>query len=405
MFNFKVEKRLLYSFVCLSLGLFYLCSFCEALESSSEVVEGTRGQTWAINQILMVKKIAESSYPFKWNYSVPGMTYGQEASREFIQEMLSQKKVRVQRSIFVPYIGSIQNRYSWNQSPDLDASIPIEIKDAAVRLPDTFTFEQYEKMRRLAQSCAMEKKDFSSDEEVAALAFSIGGVIVEATLPYKAKALLRDHGGDVFMHCIFQSGVNFGGIQGGGLPIPDECIDGTLSRLPQYVKKNIRAAFYSAENNESDVLVYNLGIGIGFFGGDYKFQVKQVNIREFIEFVQDVRSQGRSLEIIIPNIGYSEEQFAKLTSLGVHIIDADKDAVAALCARKQLKVSVTIAADPMSILGIHGPGLWWETAGAASDEERAAYLSRCYDLGYIPIEVYSSQGVQKIAAISEFMID
>jgi hypothetical protein len=59
----------------------------------------------------------------------------------------------------------------------------------------------------------------------------------------------------------------------------------------------------------------------------------------------------------------------------------------------------------MSILGIHGPGLWWETAGSASDEERAAFLSPCYALGYIPISIFEGDmNVKTIPALSEFMI-
>jgi hypothetical protein len=249
------------------------------------------------------------------------------------------------------------------------------------------------------------------------IGLDLGGITIEATLPYKAGILLQDGGADVKIHCIFQTGLNFKGEGGGGIPVGMTSWSSIEKKnivttkvvekeIKEFIQKNSIAAVESASKNGSDVLVYNIGIGTGEFAGANAAVIKKENIDRLCEAAIQAKENGSKMQIIVPNIGFKKEEITKLVEAGVQIIKADKGAVAALCARKGLKVSETFAGDPMSMLGIHGPGFWWETAGSASDEERAAFLTPSYAMGHIPIDVHEAgkSTPTKIAALSEFMV-
>ncbi|MBA3237806.1 MAG: hypothetical protein H0T62_05565 [Parachlamydiaceae bacterium] len=303
-------------------------------------------------------------------------------------------------------IGTIANCYTWSKPPAKSGIVPEEIQNPAVRLPKGMTADNFNSMRSLVQNGALSNGiDGGQSREIA---LNLGGITIEATLPYKAGILLKDEGDDVNIHCIFQTGLNFGGNAGGGIPVTGRVDE---KQIQEFTKKNSFAAISSASQNGSDVLVFNIGIGVGFFAGDKGDIVKQGNVDGLCEAVKANRKAkiGKNesqMEVIVPNVGFNPKQLKQLESVGIKVIAADKGAVAALCAREGLKVSETFAGDPMTMLGIHGPGFWWETAGSASDEERAAYLTPSYALGHIPINVHEAgkPTPTKIAALSEFMV-
>lgn len=301
-------------------------------------------------------------------------------------------------------IGNVSNCYTWQEIPSLNGMSPKDIKNPLVSLPEGITLETFSRMREEVQQAVVSRKGIAPDS-AARVSLNLSGIVIESPMPCQAGVILRDQSSDVEIHYIFQTGLNLAGVGGGGIPHPR--LYEAEPDIELYSKKNARAALSSAVRNQSDVLVFNLGIGAGFFAGRYGCRVKEANVRGIIQAVQEVKSKGERLEVIVPNIGLTSSQIKDLTDAGICIIGADKDAVAALCAQEGYKVSLTIGADPMSILGIHGPGFWWETVGSASDEERAAYLSPCYVLGHIPINVCSENGSfepTKIAALSEFMV-
>lgn len=370
---------------------------------------------------------AAVNFPFRFDYEAPFMQDRQPLSANVAP--LTDGSMLCNQRVFARAIGYVGNAYVW--APDkisLDAPCPTGIKDPIVRLPKGFKTDSYNLIRRQVQSGVVEAineqrgmvanalanvaQGFGlsagpggiSEQEADDIALTLGGVVVEATVDYFAHAMLGDEIPDQPVHMIFQSGMNLTGSDGGGIPIQN--LREAVVRLPQYTYLNAKAAIESAHKNNSDVLVYNIGIGCGFFAGNYSANVKKANVEAVVKALETFQQEGHSLEVIVPNIGYVSDQETRLEALGVRIIPADKDAVAALCARAGLVVSVSVAADPMSMLGIHGPGLWWETAGSASDEERAAYLSPCYGIAHTPILIYE-EGCEdpiKVAALSEFMV-
>lgn len=296
-----------------------------------------------------------------------------------------------------PNIGNVGMCHVWKTKPEINAKIAPEIKNAAVRLPKGLSKEQYDQMRKAAQQGVINEKGITAQQAVS-FAYDLAGVVIEATLPYKADKLLKDKGPDVNVHGIFHTGLNFAGIGGGGIPADPNMAE---PQIQAYVQKNTQAAVDSALKNKSDVLIFNIGIGAGFFAGPNKEKVKQVNIDSIC---QAAKHAGNKLKTAVSDIGFTPAQRAQLEAAGIQVFKGDKGAMAALCARAGLKVSETVAADPMSILGIHGPGLWWETAGSASDEERVAFLTPCYAVGHMPIDVYEGNKRSRIAALSEYML-
>lgn len=347
------------------------------------------------DKIASAIKLSEQKYPFH-GFGIPGKT---EAASLKIFNSISKTQMTLNRNVTVKGIGSIANCYTWKKVPSIQAEIPKEIQNAAVRLPSLMTMKEFEDMRKMAQQAVTTRKGLNA-EEANILGQKLGGIVIEATLPYQAKNLLQDNGADVNIHCIFQTGLNFAGMAGGGIPVNGM----SVQEIENYYSLNAQAALGSALNNDSDVLVFNIGIGTGFFGGAFGPIVKQANVDGIC--LSLLKTNGdKKIKVLVPEIGFSLTQRKQLEDAGVSIAKADKDSLAALLARDGLRVSETIAADPMSILGIHGPGLWWETAGSASDEERAAFLSPCYAIGHIPINIYETgKTPQKIAALSEFML-
>ncbi len=339
--------------------------------------------------------IAQKNHKFS-GFNLPFINSQPPASTDAFSGIKSQ--MTLAQNVRVNGIGCVYNCYTWNKEPSLDAPIPDVIKNAAVYLPEDMTISEFEEMRKMAQQSVVSKKGLTG-EQTQKLALNLGGIVIEATLPCKASFLLGNKRDDVDIHYIFQTGLNFAGEGGGGIPLTD--LKGGSTKITDYYKRNAEAAISSAIKNKSDVLVFNAGIGTGFFGGNYKESVKQANIDGICSAYREAKNEENTLQVIV--VGFSEAQKKQLNDLGIQTVKADKDTVAALLA-KHLRVSLTIAGDPMSIIGIHGPGFWWETVGSASDEERAAFLTPCYVLGHIPITVYSKkEQATKIAALSEFM--
>jgi hypothetical protein len=241
-----------------------------------------------------------------------------------------------------------------------------------------------------------------SDKRAQEIALSLGGIVVEGVVPYDVPQLLGI-GEKRNMHMIFQTGLNFYGTVGGGIPLtsPNEVTD---EQINAYYAAAAKAAVQSALQNKSEHLVYNTGMGAGFFAGKKGEVVKQATVTGLIAACKE---KGK-LEVYVPDVGYSDDQRTQLVDAGCYVLKCDKDALAALLAEEHGdgKVSLHIAGDPMSTLGIHGPGLWFESAGSASDEERAAFLTPCYLLGHIPLEIVQEGKAEgtAIAALSEFMV-
>lgn len=348
-----------------------------------------------------------SDYPYK-GYGVSGIEEGVSNRANLASKAASygamanlRKNMTQKETGVVNGIGHVGTCYTWNVPPTLNAKIPEGIQDPAVRLPKGLTASKYAEMRKKVQKAVISGTGLTP-EEAQETALSLGGVIVEATLPFKAGVLLGDDQGDINIHCIYQTGVNLKGIEGGGIAVTN--VDKALAKLPEFALANAKAALKAAKG----ALVYNIGIGTGEFAPfKQKKAVKQANVDALCQAVQDSKDKGEPLpRIVVPNVGFSEEQQNKLKGAGIEIVAADKDAIAALIAREGGNVSLTIAADPMSMLGIHGPGLWWESAGLGSDEERSAYLTPCYAVGHIPIDIYEEgkEAPTKSAALSEYMI-
>lgn len=333
-------------------------------------------------------------------YEISKMKNIKDAESYNVFHNLADKKMNHKRSSNpTPNIGIVQDIYTWKEDPDINAIIPNTIKNPKVQL-NNIDFEEYNKYRQITQEAVVANQGIS-DDQVNQIALNLSGVVIEATLSYNAGAILNDDGEDTELHYIFQSGINFAGIWGGGIPVKNA---NSISDkdIKDYSENNAKAALKSATNNKSDVLVFNIGIGSGFFGGMKKHTVKQANVDGIINAVQN---EDSSVQVVVPNAGLSDDQISQLEEAGIKVFKGDKDAAAALLSREGLKVSSSIAADPMSILGIHGPGLWWESAKSASDEERAAFLSPCYMLGHIPIDITDSDGnSEKVAALSQFMV-
>lgn len=312
---------------------------------------------------------------------------------------ISSGKLSLQQDVSVRGIGNVQNCYTWNKTPLLSAQVPPQIRNAAVHLPTRLTATEYTRMCQVAQKGVVSGQGIPPDA-AQELALALGGVVIEAKLPYKAKSLLCDGEPDVNVHCIFQTGLNFAGVAGGGCPVGP----GAQQSIREFSARNAEAALASAIRNGSDVLVFNLGIGSGFFAGSHGAEVKQANVSGLCATVKRTKERGSHLEVVVPDVGLSSQQKQQMEAEGIGVVAADKGAVAALCARQKLKVSETFAADPMTMLGIHGPGLWWQTVGSASDEERAAFLTPSYALGYIPIDVCEvGKAPTRIPALSQFM--
>jgi hypothetical protein len=128
-------------------------------------------------------------------------------------------------------------------------------------------------------------------------------------LPFNAGALLQDGEDDVDLHAIFQSGINFAGVGGGGIPIPVQYMQEAKDSIFDYSAENAKAALAAALYNGSQVLVYNIGIGAGFFAGNYKNRVKEANINAVCQAAALMKdSQSQQVEVVVPNIGYSELQ-------------------------------------------------------------------------------------------------
>lgn len=357
-----------------------------------------------------VKEMAK--YPFPDGYCIPkldktkatrvtsGIAAKQYAISNTCFEDHRKKMVLTPNVTHIPGVGGVGNCYTWKTSPSVTDSVPHYITNPAVRLPKGITAQQYAQMRKTVQEGVTTLKGIN-DTERDEIAIKLGGIIVEGTLLYKAQYVLNDEGENVNVHCIFHTGLNFSG--NGGMYLP-KGVDGAT--LKEYSKRNAEGALNSAINNKSQVLIFNIGIGAGLFGGMYGNAVKQANVDGICAAVKAAKANKSTIEVVVPDMRFTDEQRKQLTDAGISIVKGDKDALAALCARQGQKVSLTVAGDPMSSLGIHGPGLWWETVGSLSDEERAAFLSPCYLLGHIPIDVYEEgqQNPTKIAALSEFMI-
>jgi hypothetical protein len=372
-----------------------LQSLAEKLYDTSKAAPNTQ------QKLEEIVKITEEKYPFE-GYSVPTMNQSKDAASFGAIPAIQENKMTLKSGVSVPGIGNVSNAYFWKNKPSIDAKVPSTIKDAGVYLPKSLSGTEFNKMRQFAQEGVVSGKGITP-QQAQNIALSLGGVTIEANLPYKAGALLNNKGPDVEIHCIFQTGLNFAGQGGGGIPLTHH--KSAEKKIYPFSQKNADAALTSAIRNKSDILVFNLGIGTGFFGGPYGDKVRKANVKAICTAATRAKANGEQIEIVVPNANLSLEEKQELMKAGIRIVNGDKDAFAALAARAKLKVSNTVAGDPMSILGIHGPGFWWETAGSASDEERAAFLSPSYALGHIPINIYEvGKPPQKIAALSEFML-
>lgn len=245
------------------------------------------------------------------------------------------------------------------------------------------------------------------DKELAEeISTSLSGVVIEATVPFNTGAFTRKENNNYDVHTIFETGLNLNSYSGGGVPVPEEEYEKTQKLIPEYSKKNAEAAILSALENGSNCILDNIGKGTGNFGGKYGAKVKQANINAIIEsakeYAKEIHEAG--LVIIVPNIGIKEEDIKRLEEVNIIVINGDKDAAVALLAEKDLTVSTVIAADPMTMLGVFGPGLWYMWVGCASDEERAAFLTNCFLLGYINLDIIQTNGeLKRVAALSEFL--
>ena len=357
--------------------------------------------------------LAEGQYPFNRDdglggYSVPGHTTTASAASHAPFHALIGDRMSSEDKVTVGGIGKVKKCYTWKTAPSIDAAVPEGISGAAVRLPKGTKTKNFNKMRQQVQGAVVSKTALRP-KDVKDISFAMAGVVIEGTMPFHAGALLNDGGADTEMHCIFQTGLNFGGPSGGGMNLgrQDSLAKETRNldkKISKFAAKNAAAAVEAAVRNGSDLLVFNVAIGTGAFGGGA--QVKQANVDGLCKALKKAHKKGKSLEVAVPNARLTPEQTQQLKEAGIRIVTADKDKYAALCARDGLKVSNTVAADPMTMLGIHGPGLWYESDGSKSDEERAAFLTPCYALGHMPIDIHQAgkKDPTRIAAMSEFMV-
>lgn len=324
--------------------------------------------------------------------------------------------VKYNPGVRIPFVGEVGDTYVWTQRPDdisaarLLAGAPY--RNPMVRLPLNYDIPQFNNDRNVIQRAVLRTYELKNAKGVDQIALALGGVILEATMPCYCKEWIPARKeNDVLIHCIFQTGLNFTG--NGGLKINDAQ---SLLQGPQvlaFAQANALAAAESAVSNQSDFLIFNIGIGAGFFANRINglpAQIEEANVNGLCFAAQ--KYQYTKLRIVVCYKRFEKKHKSKKKQLQdagiVFLLGLDQDAVAAvLAADDRFRVSKTIAADPMTMLGVHGPGLWWQSVGSASDEERAAYLSDCYGLGHIPILVIPQKGKgnpAKIAAISEFMI-
>lgn len=347
-----------------------------------------------INEVV---KLCEEKYWFS-GFSVNYLKQGDQALSCNSLDLMTKMQMICTKNVFVNGVGKVYNCYSWQACPPDTNQESIK---ASVRLPEDMTVEGFADMRRLAQQAVITKKGLDS-VQAQELALKLGGIVIEATLNCRARFLLGGDQPDVSLHYIFQTGLNFTGVDGGGIPLTN--LQKGVKEIKDYYHRTAQAAVESSLVNQSNVLVFNAGIGTGYFGGDYVDFVKQANVDAICSAYTQAKRDRRNLKIMVPNVEFLDKQIDQLNNAGIQIFKADKDAVSALLAKEGFKVSLTVAADPMSTLGIHGPGFWWETVGSDSDEERAAFLTNCYLLGHIPINVYP-KGAQatRINALSEFM--
>lgn len=385
-----------------------------------------------------IKQTAEEHLKFTGDYGVCKIGKKSDVTRLYqkaasFEPMAIISSLRLLKSRMQPLeilnIGKVYTRYTWTKAPGLDREFTADLKKTfriegeRVTLPEGLTSEKFNELRQCLQKGVISGKGITAEQALEA-ATLLGGVTIQATLGVRADVLvdarLGKDEGERFtpIHTIFQSGLNLNGYGGGGVPVrgigTNHLQDKIEETIQVYTLKNARAAVTAARVNQSDILVFNLGIGAGCFAGSYGQEVKQANINALCTAAKELHASGQRMHIIVPNIALSANQTKQLKAARIEIIAADKGAVAVMYADKGLIVSETIAADPMSMLGVHGPGFWWETAGSASDEERIAFLAASYPLGYIRMPVYSEREQVKpkdeqvpkvwIPALSEYMV-
>jgi hypothetical protein len=267
--------------------------------------------------------------------------------------------------------------------------------------------DQYTKLREEVQGAALTRSGLG-EARAKEIAYSLGGMSFTGIYPFQIDNLLKGipglqtltEGETVNMHYIFQSGLNFMGAEGGGIGCSKELTD---EQIMQYYQANARAAVYAAVENGSDILVYNPYIGSGFFCSNKEQPIViEANKIAILNAVNEYKKShpGCALKVMLPMD--REARFSKDDFICKR---CDKDRAAAVLVKNSYKVSLHIAGDPMVMCGLHGPGLWWETCGMASDEERQAFLSPCYKGGYTPVVIKSSSDEEQTAILSEFLVE
>jgi hypothetical protein len=279
-----------------------------------------------------------------------------------------------------PGIGLLKAFHISEKAPSMQSSVLDHIKSPRVRLPTGLAFEEYKQMRKEVQEKVVSHEGVTA-ARAQEISLKLGGIVLEGVVPYAVPQLLG-MGEQRNMHMIFQTGLNFGGTEKGGIPLtsPDQVTD---EQINTYYAAAASATVQSAIKNGSRCLVYNTDMGGGCFAGEKGDVLKQATIEGLIAAL---KNKG-DLELYVPNVGHSEKEMQQLKAADIQVVSADKDALAALLAQEYEdgKVSLHIAGDPMSMLGIHGLGFGFAIDESGSDENRAAFLTPCYLLGYIPL--------------------
>lgn len=337
-------------------------------------------------------------YPFRGYQGVSGpegfhfLDLHWKDKKDFVEENLLKVS---SGSLCLDGLGKMGTHYVWKQKAELDFS-DFGIENPELSALDQDLLSSYLSAREEIQKAVMSKTGISDKNVTDTYALMLGGVSLSAFLPLESGRMFgEDPSVQDSVLAIFLSGLNLSGYPGGGVPFSDP--DGINNEtLFSYYESLAEVAVETALRNCCDALVYNIGIGSGFFAGPKAEEVKLANIKALVKVKKD-------LQILVPNIGLSKASLEELQLAGVTVIKADKDAAAVVCSRMGLKTAVTIAADPLSLYGAHGPGLWFEDVGPASDEERFAHFSYCDLLNRGLINLVECNRDKGQVILSEFM--
>lgn len=321
----------------------------------------------------------------------------------------------------VPYIGAVKTLHLFKEKPAIGEMAVSH--DRNIFLPSSITPEEYNESRKLVANAIIHGQNITA-EQGHKIAQSLGGVVLAQKANMWTTAFLAQDSGafpdsskaDQFKEVLYlnSSGLNFSGTEEAGcIPCDPNMADADIKA---YYQKMAKGCIEASAKNDVDVLCYNMGAGTGCFGGQKgslvrNFQKESI-VQEFIEFKQANPQSNLKLFLSTLHAGektYIDQKAAEsgyadsiYTSIGT-----DKDKAAAHFAEKGLKVAVTVASDPLVILGVHGSGLWVETNPNGSDEEKQASYCRfrlCYNSAWEAWNLVSSDNSMQKIVPAQFMV-